>query len=385
MKIENGCSEFDESGNVESFLPSGESKKQFHRSFYRGEHCNFNPYKTDFENSDFLQRFLLKGWTPVERFINKNTRITAFGSCFASHLTNHLSNIGYDLSKDRASDIYVSSMGEGLVNTHSLLQQFEWALDNVKPPDNLWHGFKAEEFGYDEEIREKTRKIFLETDFFIITLGLSEVWYDEISGGVFWRAVPKDHYDPVRHKFRVCSFGETKSNIEKIYDIISRHVPKAKILFTLSPVPLAATFRNVSCLTADSVSKAILRTALDEFYRDHLVELNDRLFYFPSYEIISCLFYDRYVDDNRHPHAYIVDFIMNLFVAVYCDDVKKIEDLEKSYKEIRRVNLSGIILKESELYLNQEYIAEQVKEKVLWKLIIRKKLSKLQKYLKKKS
>lgn len=382
MKIKSGDSEFNDAVNMESFAPSGENKKQFSRSFFRGEHCNFNPYKADFENSDFLQRFLLKGWVPSERFVNKKTRITAFGSCFATHLTNHLSSIGYDLSKDRASDIYVSSMGEGLVNTHSLLQQFEWALDNVKPPENLWHGFKAEEFGYEEAIREKTRKIFLETDFFIITLGLSEVWYDEVSGGVFWRAVPKDHYDATRHKFRVCSFGETKANIEKIYDVISRHVPKAKILFTLSPVPLAATFRNVSCITASSVSKALLRSALDEFYRDHESELNDRLFYFPSYEIITYLFYDRYVDDNRHPHKYIVDFIMNLFVAVYCNDVNEIDELERSYKEMRKINLSGIFFMESESALNQDCIVNQVREKLLWKLIFKKKFNKLKKFLK---
>jgi hypothetical protein len=52
-------------------------------------------------------------------------------------------------------------MGEGLVNVHALAQQFEWALENMAPPRGLWHGFKCEEFGYDEKLRVKTREAFL--------------------------------------------------------------------------------------------------------------------------------------------------------------------------------------------------------------------------------
>ena len=47
-----------------------------------------------------------------------------------------------------------------------------------------------------------------------------------------------------------------------------RHNPRAHIVFTLSPVPLNATFRGVSCVSANSVSKAILRVAVDELLRE---------------------------------------------------------------------------------------------------------------------
>jgi hypothetical protein len=126
-------------------------------------------------------------------------------------------------------------------------------------------------------IRQRTRKAFLETDFFIITLGLSEVWYDEISGGTFWRAVPLNVYDETRHKFRVCTHAETKEKIERIYHLIKKHIPNSKVLFTLSPVPLAATFRPISCITANSSSKAILRAALDEFIRENQTDVNNTL------------------------------------------------------------------------------------------------------------
>ena len=42
-----------------------------------------------------------------------------------------------------------------------------------------------------------------------------------------------------------------------------KHVPHASVVLTLSPVPLAATFRGVSCVTANAASKATLRAAVD--------------------------------------------------------------------------------------------------------------------------
>jgi hypothetical protein len=323
--------------------PEGEEIKTIGSSFFRGEHCNFNPYQKDFNRKDFLKRFLLKGWIPEAPFIDKNTKITAFGSCFAQNITKHLGEVGYSLSKDRHPKIYISSIEEGLVNVHSLLQQFEWALEDITPPTNLWHGFKCEEFGYDKAIQAETRKAMLDTDFFIITLGLSEIWYDEITCGIFWRAVPQAHYDPTRHKFRVCSFAETKQAIERIYTLISKHIPHAKLLFTLSPVPLAATFRPVSCITANTASKAILRAALDEFMRDQAGQVNQTLFYFPSYEIITELFFSKYGEDGRHPHPEIIKLIMHSFEAVYCKSNISLENVGQLYRQLRQENAAKIL------------------------------------------
>ena len=308
-------------------------KKRIGRSFYRGDNVNFNPYLKDFENKDFLDKYLFEGWKPNCKIITKDTKVTAFGSCFATNIANHLSNAGYTLSKDEQPDIYISSMGEGLVNTFSLLQQFEWALEDKVPSQELWHGYTAEDYGYSDDIKEKTKEVFLNTDFFIITLGLSEIWYDEPTEEVFWRAVPIAKVDPSRHKFRVCTLSETKENLQKIYNIIQKHIPNARLLFTLSPVPLAATFRPISCMTANSVSKSILRAALDEFYRDNWKNVNSNLFYFPSYEIVTELFFQKFSEDNRHPRKEIIEVIMNLFEHYYCDT--EIKDIESLYKDLR--------------------------------------------------
>lgn len=323
------------------FTPDGEERKTMGSAFFRGDACNFNPYLKDHAREKFLEKFLLKGLAPATPQIGQQTRVTAFGSCFAENITRHLSGLGFSLSKQRNPDIYISSMGEGLVNVHALAQQFEWALEKSEPPQNLWHGYRAEEFGYDEAVREKTAAAFRATDFFIITLGLSEIWYDEISGGVFWRAVPRASYDAQRHKFRVCSFTETKALIERIRELIRKHVPSAKLLFTLSPIPLAATFRPMSCISANSASKAILRAALDEVMREHDDEMNQSLFYFPSYEIVNDLFFRRFGPDGRHVRAEILGFVMRLFEAAYCDTPMSLETVTKMYRRVRSENAAS--------------------------------------------
>jgi hypothetical protein len=308
------------------------------RAFHHDENCNFWPNLSDFAGDDFIERYVLKGWMPVSRQISSKTKVTTFGSCFAVSIAKHLSKVGYSISKDRDPEIYISRMSEGLVNIHAITQQFEWALEGKTPPKNLWYGYKAEEYGYRPEIRERTRTVMLDTDFFIITLGLSEVWYDEPTGGVLWRGVPLEVYDPARHKFRMCSVEETKRKISAIYDMIGTHVPRAKVLFTLSPIPLMATFRPVGCVTANAASKAILRSALDEFYRDNSSDLNRKLFYFPSYEIACELFPNRFEHDFRHPRSAIVEFIMQTFEAVYCESGMSMREINRKFHDTRLAN-----------------------------------------------
>jgi len=320
--------------------PKDEASRR--RPFHRGEIVNYNPRRDDYRSTSFLQDYVLRGWLPPAPFITRDTRVTAFGSCFAANITRHLSAMGYDLSGTRDPGVYISRMGDGMVNMPAILGQFEWALENKRPPDNLWHGFDAETFDLDEDIRGRTRNIFLSTDFFIITLGLSEIWYDEETGSTFWRAVPEEHFDASRHKFRVLSVAETKASIAEIYRLIRLHVPKARVLFTVSPVPLSATFRPVSCLSANMVSKAVIRAALDEFLRDNAPDVGQSLFYFPSMELVQLGFMDPWKDDGRHPKSYVLDTVMKTFEAAYCIGESNFEDANAMFQMFRAHNLAEI-------------------------------------------
>ncbi len=288
------------------------------RTWFRGEHTNYNPDVARMLDVESARKFVLHGWAPKQPVIGPDTQITAFGSCFAANISNWLSKRKFRVlnKDDRSRNAYVVACGEGMVNSFVIRQQFEWAWEGKVFDQALWHGYDAQSYGYDPAIQAETRRIFDETDFFILTFGLSEVWYDEPTGNVFWRTIPKEAYDPARHKFRVSTVEENRDNLRAIYHLIRKHRPDAKILFTLSPIPLIATFRDVSCLTANSVSKSVLRVAIDEVVREfrHEGVLN----YWPSFELVTDVFALPFKPDRRHPEGAVLDYIMTLFEHVWC-------------------------------------------------------------------
>lgn len=302
-------------------------------AYFRGEHTNFYPKDESLDGPGALSTYFTHGLTPSSPPLAKDSRIVAFGSCFAAHISDYLDRRGFDVATKNESAAYVSRMGDGIVNTYAIRQQFEWAWLGRQPTVELWHGYDAKALGYDEAARLATKELFDGADAFIITLGLSEVWYDEPTGEVFWRAVPKRYYDPARHKFRVVRHAENLANIKAIHSLIRTCRPEATIVFTLSPIPLNATFRPMSCAVSDSASKALLRSALDEFFWDHAQD--QKVFYFPSYEIALRVFAHPYEDDRRHPRKHVLDLNMAAFERYFCQTGLTDEDLDERYRVAR--------------------------------------------------
>jgi hypothetical protein len=81
-----------------------------------------------------------------------------------------------------------------------------------------------------------------------------------------------------------------------------------------------ATFRDVSCMTADCVSKSVLRVALDQVMSDG----REGVYYWPSYEVVrwagAHLPWPAYGLHNRKPRDVskrIVAEIIDAFVEAY--------------------------------------------------------------------
>jgi hypothetical protein len=81
-----------------------------------------------------------------------------------------------------------------------------------------------------------------------------------------------------------------------------------------------ATFRDVSCMTADCVSKSVLRVALDQVMGDG----REGVYYWPSYEVVrwagAHLAWPAYGLHNRKPRDVskrIVAEIIDAFVEAY--------------------------------------------------------------------
>ena len=306
-------------------------------SFYRGATANYPPLRDDVDQATAIPAYILKGWMPEAPFISQDTNIVAFGSCFAANVGRYLASVGYQVSTQRQGTAYVQRISDGLVNVFAILQQFEWAWENRVPTVELWHGWKAEEYGYDEEVRLATRKLFDDANVFILTFGLSEIWYDEPTGEIFWRAVPLEKFDANRHKFRVATIDETLAGLRRIRELIREHNPDAKIIFTLSPIGLSATFRPVSCLTANWASKAILKACIDQLYREvHTTDPN--FYYFPSFEVVMQGFREPFTDDLRHPHVHVLTCIMKAFERYFCTSGVTDEQLSETIAEALRID-----------------------------------------------
>ena len=80
---------------------------------------------------------------------------------------------------------------------------------------------------------------------------------------------------------------ETVACLREVEAIRATHLPRLKMIFTVSAVQLQATLRPISVVTANSASKAVIRAALDAFLRALPGDPGRTLFYFPSYELVT--------------------------------------------------------------------------------------------------
>lgn len=150
----------------------------------------------------------------------------------------------------------------------------------------------------------------------IMTLGLSEVWYDRLTGQVLNCAPPQEMWSafPGRFNFRVASCGETLQELEAIHGILSQHcVSGFQIVVTVSPIPLLATFRETDIVVANTASKSILRAAVDQWSNEH-----DNVHYFPSYEmILNSSSKGIWMDDFRHCTIDSIERVMQVFLTEF--------------------------------------------------------------------
>jgi len=293
-------------------------KKQ-ETKWYRGEHCNWMPDEASMTEPNSIEKYILKGWVPSRPFITKKDFISVFGSCFAEHVARFLEGFGYQTSTKTESsrDVPIVKHHSALVTTFAIRQQLEWAWENRGAKENTWYESPDNFILQDENQKMRTKALLDKTDIFIITFGLSEAWYHKKTGDVFWKAVPSRSFDPDQHGFRVVSCQENIDNINKIVSLIEEHRPDAHIIITLSPVRLLATFRPVSCITANCASKAILRASIDEAIRSRQ---GKKIHYWPSYEIMTEGYRDAFQKDKRHPKPSLVSQMMHLFKKYYLAD-----------------------------------------------------------------
>ena len=274
-------------------------------------------------------------------------RVATAGSCFAQHIARTLQRerLHYFVvdRPEGMDDAEAQSQGFGLFSarygniytSRQLVQLFDRAQGDWNPLDDAWQradGRWVDPFrpqvhaaGFDSapSVRADTaihlaqvRRLFAELDVFIFTLGLTECWRSRIDGAVYPLApgVAAGRFDPARHEFVNLSASDVEADLDGFIQRLRSVNPRARVLLTVSPVPLIATFGSKHVLPATVHSKAVLRTAAQR-----VVAAHERVDYFPSFEIVTgAASRGRYFEsDLRAVTPEGVSHVMRVFMAHY--------------------------------------------------------------------
>ena len=228
---------------------------------------------------DTLALEIFSYYAPKHPLFTKSSKIATMGSCFAMRIKEWMHKY-----KNSTDTIFIP---EGLNNTFAVRQWIEWVLTGNRSLDAYCYDQNDKQGIHKWESKEEqtvVKEKFIQYDGFIITYGLSEIWRDKETKGVFWRGVPESLFDPNQHECVVSTLQDNIENIQQTISIIQKHCPDKPIIITLSPVPLKATFLKRPCVTSDCVSKSILRIAIDQALQNM-----KNVYYWPSFEYVKWL------------------------------------------------------------------------------------------------
>ncbi|PVX31183.1 GSCFA domain-containing protein [Sphingomonas pokkalii] len=269
--------------------------------------------------------------------LDSSDRFFCIGSCFARNIEEHLLYQGVEvLSKNIiAPREEWPNRPSGIVNkftVHSMRNELEWVLS---PPEYDERLFSEVEDGWvDLQLtpgifkvslaRAVERRRYLSECYFariskasvvVLTLGLNEIWYD--SARALHLNAPPSYFatrkNPGRYFLKVTDFVENFIELQALHATLKKLNPDARIIVTVSPVPMSETFSGRDIFVANMYSKSMLCAAANAFADAH-----EDVDYFPSYDIISLSprqdVYDR---DCLHVRNDAVGAMMGLFLRLY--------------------------------------------------------------------
>ena len=272
--------------------------------------------------------------------ISKGEKVYTIGSCFARNVEVLLDKHGFNLpvfSETIDQNIYHSAphfphTALNKYNPHSMALEILRAVGEFKPEDEGLISFgdgkwfdpqmsftKLCDESLVRETREKLNNIIKElltSNVLILTLGLTETWFDANTGIIFNNSIAS--VAPyLRNSLKLFN-----SRPQETYDILVFALkklkeinPELKVIVTVSPVPLTQTFLSQDVISANTYSKASLRVAAQMLYED--LSFVD---YYPSYEMVTNSPRNlSWQEDQIHVTSDVVNPVINEFVKRYCE------------------------------------------------------------------
>jgi hypothetical protein len=262
--------------------------------------------------------------------------VAAAGSCFAQHIARHLQKSGYNYLQVEAplsSTEPLFSARFGNIYTVRQLRQLMLAAYGLHRPatpvwrrkdgryiDPLRPQLFPEGFATADDVTNQrrthlaaVRRVFQECRVFVFTLGLTEAWIAPdgtalpVPPGVLGAETPDG--DATFHNFTV---AEMRQDMDQFLGDLFAVNPTVRVVLTVSPVPLVATYENRHVLVSNTYSKSALRVVAEETAAAY-----PEVMYFPSYEIITApQVAGKYFEaDMRNVGPEGVEHVMRVFAA----------------------------------------------------------------------
>lgn len=251
--------------------------------------------------------------------IGRGAKFFMFGSCFARGLEKELHDQGVKVLSIPDKDLPLDT---NRFHAPSILQAIRGVPQNTKESyvqssPGLWYDPylqfpKKPTHALDElsELRTRVEEIdrrHTEADVVVVVLGMTETWWDEELKLYTHRYMA---IQGKRFSFRNLS---THQNRRALRQIIAA-LPMTKIIVTVSPVPLVATFSGQDIVVANAYSKSVLRAVAQEVAEEH-----GEVDYFPAYEI-ALHSREPWREDGRHVKEEVRKHIMQQFTKHYIED-----------------------------------------------------------------
>ena len=347
-----------------------------------------NPYEVLPENRFWKKGVVLNSPKIDDIFsgkfsLTRQDKIATSGSCFAQHIHKTLKlqsfNVlevepppsslkkeeygqnGFDMYSARYGNIYTVKQLSQLSNeVLGKVQIFEAWVRNGRYYDSQRPNIDPNGYETQEEVFRSRKehlacvlRMFREMDVFIFTLGLTEAWMNKAETVVYPTApgVVSGHFDSEKFTWVNSNFLDIIHDFDSFQENLQviRNGRSCKILLTVSPVPLTATYSDKHILAANTYSKSTLRSVAG-----YLSEINEHIDYFPSYElIVNPRNHSSWYEANlRSVRSEAVENVMDIFLRSQSDNSEmllSIQDDRFPSSSSKQTNIQKNIICEEEL------------------------------------
>lgn len=248
--------------------------------------------------------------------ITRQDKVATAGSCFAQHIAKRLAQSGYnyfvaekghplaseEVRRHFQYELFSARYGN-IYTARQLLQLFREAFGRQEHRELYWQlgsryvdplrpAVEPDGFASVQELLLErgqhlaaVRRMFSELDVLVFTLGLTEAWESTEDGTIYplCPGVRGGCFDENIHVFRNFGVSEVADDLTEFMTELLSVNARAKVILTVSPVPLVATALDRHVLVSTTYSKSVLRVAA-EMVQNRFPGI---MCYFPSYEIIT--------------------------------------------------------------------------------------------------